>query len=64
VHLSVQKFSGIIPRTPVSKGGEESKRGLRLEGMEGTEWKDEGEAKEGEGIREDTVSEGWHVPLN
>jgi hypothetical protein len=50
-----KKFSGVIPRTPVSNGGRKAKGRVGLEGIEGREWKDEGEAKEGEGIREDSA---------
>jgi hypothetical protein len=49
-----KKFSGVIPRTPDSKGGRKAKGRVGLEGIEGREWKDEGEAKEGEGIRKDS----------
>jgi hypothetical protein len=55
VHLSVQKIFRVIPRTPVSNGGRKAKGRVGLEGIEGREWKDEREAKEGEGIREDSA---------
>jgi hypothetical protein len=45
-----KKLSGVIPRTPVSKGGGKAKGKVELEGIEGREWErttDEGEGKEG-----------------
>jgi hypothetical protein len=51
----LKKFSGVIPRTSVSNGGRKAKGRVGLEGIEGREWKDEGEAKVGEGIREDSA---------
>jgi hypothetical protein len=46
-----KKFSGVIPRTPVSKGrGGKAKGKVGLEGIEGREWEgttDKGEGKEG-----------------
>jgi hypothetical protein len=58
VHLSVKKFFRGYTPDPSFKWREEGKTGVGLEGIEGREWKDEEEAKEGEGIREDIV------PLN
>jgi hypothetical protein len=53
VHLSVQKFSGVIPRTPVLKGREGRQKGSRvgLKGLEGRERKGKKDMKGGEGGR-------------